>query len=163
MKRPYGIVKPCHLRVTLSGGEPASRSRSFATQEQNRGAKRRWGLLTIFHIPCAEKKRTFGVSMRFDFLPVGTGVLDGPKNEKLFNLQPAIICSRIKSKICCFPGRRGRRPLQGLRKIERKSVATKFTVISILDRRGDHRSSALKQAKFLRHFLLTPWAMTSSL
>ena len=57
--------------VTLSGGEPASRSRSFATQEQNRGAKRRRGLLTIFHILCAEKKRMFGVSMRFEFLPVG--------------------------------------------------------------------------------------------
>ena len=34
------------------------------------------------------------------------------KKEKILNLQPAIICSRIKSKICCFSGRRGRRPLQ---------------------------------------------------
>ena len=35
-----------------------------------------------------------------------------PGNERIFNLQPAMIGSRIKSKICCFPDRRGRRSLQ---------------------------------------------------
>ena len=143
----------------------------FRSRTRPKGGRRRRrrGLLRIFRIPCSEKKRTFGVSMRFEFLPVGvgafddpetirfllrigvsmrlnilpvgTGVLDGPKNERIFNLQPAIICSRIKSKICCFSDRRGRRSLQGLMVIGRKSVVTKFTVTSILDRRGDHWSS----------------------
>ena len=59
------------------------------------------------------------------------------KKEKILNLHPAIIGSHIKSKICCFPDRRGRRSLQGLRGIGRKGIATKLTVTSILDRRGD--------------------------
>ena len=35
-----------------------------------------------------------------------------PGNERIFNLQPAMIGSHVKSKICCFPDRRGRRSLQ---------------------------------------------------
>jgi len=35
-----------------------------------------------------------------------------PGNERIFNLHPAIIGSHVKSKICCFPDRRGRRSLQ---------------------------------------------------
>ena len=51
MVAPTGLRVIYRFCVTLSGGEPASRSRSFATQEQNRGAKRRRGLLTSFRIP----------------------------------------------------------------------------------------------------------------
>ena len=42
------------LRVTLSG---AQRSRSFATQEQNQGAKRRRGLLTIFRVTSEQARK----------------------------------------------------------------------------------------------------------
>ena len=36
----------------------------------------------VYVSPCAEKKRAFGVSMRFEFLPVGVDVLDDPRSNK---------------------------------------------------------------------------------
>ena len=53
-----------------------------------------------------------GVLMRFEFFACRDRRPRRPGNERIFNLQPAMIGSRIKSKICCFSGRRGRRPLQ---------------------------------------------------
>ena len=77
-----------------------------------------------------------GVLMRFKNFACRDRRPRRSENERILKLHPAIICSHIKSKICCFPDRRGRRSLQGLRGIGRKSVATKFTVTFIVDRRG---------------------------
>ena len=49
-----------------------------------------------------------GVSMRFEFLPVGVDVLDDPRS----NFKRLQIIAGCKLKILSFPGRRGRRPLQ---------------------------------------------------
>jgi len=53
-----------------------------------------------------------GVLMRFEFLPVGTGVPDGPKNKRILELHLAVICSHTQSKRFFFSGQRTSPPTQ---------------------------------------------------
>ena len=47
-----------------------------------------------------------GVLMRFKNFACRDRRPRRSENERILNLHPAIICSHIKSKICCFPDRR---------------------------------------------------------
>ena len=121
---------PLRSSVCLTAGdgdnfESAPTIKFFIKSTQRRNFRSVWRVDMVKHFACRDRRPRRSKKQQvllFTWLPIIAG---------------------CNFKILSFPDRRGRRSLQGLRGIGRKSVAANFTVTSILDRRGASRSARL--------------------